>query len=92
MRSEAVEMPQVGAESAGGQAQQDGHRQGDPGQLVHPDHQFAAADEFGELGDVEEGGRDHAHAHQGGRAAVHPALDGAEPPYLGDLRGVGLSS
>ncbi|KUM71302.1 hypothetical protein AQI70_27480 [Streptomyces curacoi] len=81
VRAEAVEEAQVGAERAGGEAGQDGHGQGEAGPLVEADHQLAAADEFGELRDVQAGRRHHAHAHQRGRRTVHPALGPAEAPH-----------
>lgn len=88
VRAEAVQEAEVGAEGAGGQAHQDRYRQRQTRPLVDADHQLTAADEFGELGDVETGrGRD-ADAHQGGCGPVDPLLTAAETPDAGRRGGV----
>ncbi|KUN97483.1 hypothetical protein AQJ67_31705 [Streptomyces caeruleatus] len=87
MGAEAVEEAEVGAEGAGGEAREDRHGQGEAGPLVDTDHELAAADEFGELGDVQTGRGHDAHAHQRGRGAVHPAGGVPEAPDAGGRAG-----
>ncbi len=74
----AVEAGEVGAQRAGGQAQQQRDRQQDAGPLVDGDHEGAAADEFGEEGEVEAARGEDTDGHEGGGGAVHPAFGGGE--------------